>query len=220
MNIKAGVLIISYVFMIYLASQKPSMAAEGVDSEAFEALKADCAQWVKRTEGLTVVGDDGWLFSRNELRHISVGEFWGKSANEASRARRADRRDPIPAILDFKEKLDRLGINLIFLPVPPKALIYPHKISESIRARYGEKSPRLDIHHQKFYGILRDKGVNVIDLVTEFMVNRYDEKGYTYCKTDTHWSGLGCVRAAKLLALELKNEVWMKDLQKARFDTE
>ena len=220
MNIISRILINLFTLICILFVQTLPEAAEDVNLEVVDSFKADCAQLAENARGLSVVGDEGWLFSKNELRHISVGEFWGESAGMISRAKRVERRDPLPAIVDFKERLDRLGIELIFLPIPPKAMIYPDKISESIRAKYGKDSPRLDIHHQQFYRILRDKGINVIDLVPEFLTNRYDQKGYLYCKTDTHWSGLASIRATKLIALELKNKAWMKDITKKRFDAD
>ncbi len=220
MNIISRILINLFTVMSILFVQTLAEATEEVNLEVVDSFKADCAQLAENARGLSVVGDDGWLFSKNELRHISVGEFWGKSAGMISRAKRVERRDPFPAIIDFKERLDRLGIELIFLPIPPKAMIYPDKISETIRAKYGTNSLRFDIHHQQFYRILRDKGINVIDLVPEFLANRYDQKGYLYCKTDTHWSGLATIRAAKLIALELKNKAWMNEITKKRFDTD
>jgi alginate O-acetyltransferase complex protein AlgJ len=220
MNIISRISINLVTLICILFVQTLAEAAEDVNLEVVDSFKADCAQLAQNARGLSVVGDDGWLFSKNELRHISVGEFWGKSAGMISRAKRVERQDPLPAIIDFKERLDRLGIELIFLPIPPKAMIYPDKISETIRAKYGKDSPRLDIHHQQFYRILRDKGINVIDLVPDFLANRYDQKGYLYCKTDTHWSGLASIRATILISLELKNKAWMKDITKKRFDTD
>jgi alginate O-acetyltransferase complex protein AlgJ len=220
MNVISRNLIIFFTLLSILLVHTLFQASEPVNLEVIDSFKADCAQLAKNDRGLTIVGDDGWLFSKNELRHIGVGEFWGNSAGMSSRAKRVERRDPLPAIIDFKERLDHLGIELIFLPIPPKAIVYPDKISETIGAKYGKDSPRLDFHHQLFYRILRDKGVNVIDLVPEFLANRYDQKGYLYCKTDTHWSGLASIRATKLIALELKNKAWMKDIAKKRFDSE
>ncbi|SVA33683.1 uncharacterized protein METZ01_LOCUS86537, partial [marine metagenome] len=56
----------------------------------------------ERDERFAVRGVDEWLFLGSELRHLSVGRFWGADATTVSRARRLDDADPIPAILDFK----------------------------------------------------------------------------------------------------------------------
>jgi alginate O-acetyltransferase complex protein AlgJ len=78
----------------------------------------------------------------------------------------------------------------------------------------------MDVNHQEFYRLLGEKGVKVIDLVPEFAAHRGDQKGPVCCKTDTHWSGLGCALAAGLVARELKDRPWMKDVKKVKFESE
>ena len=51
-------------------------------------------------------GADGWLFLPAELRHVSVGKFWGDDAAKVSKASNPANADPLPAILDFKRQLD------------------------------------------------------------------------------------------------------------------
>ena len=70
---------------------------------------------------------------------MSVGQFWGDAAPRVSRASNPEFADPLPAILDFKAQLDRAGIELIFVPIPAKATIYPEMISE-----HGDTTARTD----------------------------------------------------------------------------
>jgi hypothetical protein len=51
-----------------------------------------------------------------------------------------------------------------------------------------------------FYGELRDRGIDVVDLTPVFLNNRASERGPVFCKTDSHWSGFGCVLAAQTIA--------------------
>ena len=118
MNRAPGFLMNLFTFMSILFFQTLAEAADDENLEVVEAFKKDCAQLAEKAGALTVVGDDGWLFSKNELRHLSVGQFWGKLSGKVSRARNVNRRDPLPAIIDFNEKLEGLGIELIFLPIP------------------------------------------------------------------------------------------------------
>ena len=74
---------------------------------------------------VTVVGREDWFFFAPELRHASVGAFWGPRAVEISRARRAEVADPLPAILDFRQRLDGVGVELLLVPVPPRASSTP-----------------------------------------------------------------------------------------------
>ncbi len=75
-----------------------------------------------------VAGVNGWLFFVPELRHLSVGTFWGDAAQKVSKATRPQDADPLPVILDFKNQLRRAGIDLLVVPVPAKAAIYPDMI--------------------------------------------------------------------------------------------
>ena len=118
----------------------------------------------ERQQTNVVAGKEGWLFFTPELRHLSVEQFWGDAAKKVSQASNPEFADPLPAIIDFNTQLDGAGIELIFVPIPAKATIYPEMISE-----HGVTTARTDIQHQKFYDILRKQGVNVSGL-THFLL--------------------------------------------------
>ncbi|MDE0681910.1 MAG: hypothetical protein OXI63_03240 [Candidatus Poribacteria bacterium] len=168
------------------------------------------------TQKTTVVsGKDGWLFFAPELRHLSVGQFWGDAAARVSRASNPEFADPLPAILDFKAQLNKAGIELIFVPIPAKATIYPEMVSE-----HGTATARTDEYHLKFYDILREHGVNVLDLTPLFLKNRFTDAGSVYCKQDTHWSGQGCVLAAEAIAKAIGTPAWAAEIPKRDVKTE
>ena len=168
------------------------------------------------TQKTTVVsGKDGWFFFAPELRHLSVGQFWGDAAKRVSRASNPEFADPLPAILDFKAQLDKAGIALIFVPIPAKAAIYPEMVSE-----HGTVTARTDKYHLKFYDILREQGVNVLDLTPLFLKNRFTDAGPVYCKQDTHWSGQGCVLAAEAIAEAIGTPAWMAEIPKRNIEIE
>jgi hypothetical protein len=154
----------------------------------------DAAQAHLANDPVVVVGEQGWLYLPAELRHLTVGDFWGDSAAAVSRATRPDAVDPLPAILDFKRQLGDAGVVLIVVPIPPKALIYP----EGLGLAYPEDDvlPRWETSHETFYALLREHGVNVLDLTPLFLAERDRADGLLYCQQDTHWSG----RATKLAA--------------------
>ena len=161
-----------------------------------------------------VPGKDGWLFFVPELRSISVGDFWGDVAKKVSRASNPAYADPLPAILDFKKQLDTAGIELIFVPIPAKATIYPEMISEHTTTK------RTDKQFQKFYDILRKQGVNVLDLTDLFLENRNTNSNPLYCKQDTHWSGEACVLAAKAIATHIGTPSWLDEIPKRKASLE
>jgi len=153
------------------------------------AAKADAAQ---KANSMAVAGKDGWLFLGTELHHLGVGEFRGDAAANA------DGADPVPAILDFQQQLDRAGIQLLLVPVPPKAVVYPDKVGDAVP---GPDAVRRDPFHQEFYRRLREKGVKVLDLTDEFIQARQHDAPdrRVYCQTDTHWSPSACELAARAI---------------------
>lgn len=150
------------------------------------------------TSAQVVRGSDGWLFLQQELRFLDVGPFWGKQAQAAGRAKRLDARDPTPAIVAFNRALADKGITLLLVPVPPKALIYSEHVGEAKRGE--EWGKNLD----RYYKILADKGVRVLDLRPTFSSLKKSQEKPLYCRKDTHWSGYGLTVAADRIAGEIE----------------
>ncbi len=185
------------------------------ETELFIQSLAEKAAEAEAQQTTVVSGKEGWLFFAPELRAMSVGQFWGDAAVRVSRTSNPEFADPLPAILDFKAQLDRADIELIFVPIPAKATIYPEMISE-----HGDAATRTDEHHLKFYNILREHGVNVLDLTPIFLKNKFTDAGPVYCKQDTHWSGHGCVLAAKAIAKAIGTPAWTAEMPKNEIKTE
>jgi hypothetical protein len=156
------------------------------------AAKSRAAQ----SEGAAVIaGVDGWFFLSSDIRFLSVGQFWGADAAKVSRAHKPESADPIPAIVDFHNELKRRGIDLLLMPVPPKPATYPEKILPDIDLHGETASPYL----ARFYDELRKREIDLVDLAPVFLQNRASEHAPVFCKTDTHWSGFGCVLAAQTI---------------------
>ncbi len=204
---------ILFVLLLVGGIYNPEFAVAASDN-FIQSLNEKVAE-AERQKTPVVPGKEGWLFFAPELRHLSVGQFWGDAAKKVSQASNPEFADPLPAILDFKAQLDTAGINLIFVPIPAKTSIYPEMISEQ-----GTTS-RSDGYHVKFYEILREKGVNVLDLTDLFIQNRFTEAGPLYCKQDTHWSGQACVMAAEAIAKAIGTPPWMTQIpkRKAKIET-
>lgn len=161
--------------------------------------------------GETVIpGKDGWLFFAPELRHLSVGRFWGDAAIAVSRATDPAAADPLPAILDFKAQLDQIGVELLFVPVPAKAAIYPHYLPGADPSQEPSPSARVDIFDLEILQILASHGVQVLDLVPPFMEHSTDGDPL-YCRQDTHWSPRACKLAAQHIAEALGDQPWMAE---------
>lgn len=179
------------VLMILLAS---SLTAYAGPTDDFRSL---CAKLAAEGDAMAVAGSNGWLFLRNELRHIGVGQFWGEAASKVSRASKPELADPLPAIVDFNEQLQKRGIELLVVPVPCKASIYPEQL-------VGAADGRPDTAHQEFYKLLSEKGVKVLDLTETFQkVKGNPGTPNLYCQTDTHWSPYACELTAGLIRQRL-----------------
>ena len=187
-------------------SQVLAAAANGTPAFAL-AFQAQCAALAQAAEArgtMTVPGRADWLFLAAELRHLGVGPFWGESAAKVSRALKPGQADPWPAILDFHDQLAAMGVELLVVPVPPKAIIYPDGLLDKVPCDPAGRLARLDPALQTFYGQLRAKGIHVLDLTSVFMNDRSNPEGALFCRQDSHWSGAGCVLAATEIGRELR----------------
>lgn len=215
-----GLLILSSRLETRAAPAAPRPAAPPAATQAFLADLAAQAAAAEKDYRTAVKGQDGWLFFDQELRSLGAGRFWGDAAARVSRASNPLYADPLPAILDFKKQLDAAHIELLFVPVPPKAVIYPEMISPTVVLASGATSSRLDFHHQEFYQLLRRNGIKVLDLAPVFLRHRNDPAGHLYCRQDTHWSGRACAVTARLIAHEIANRPWLKAVPKRKFEAE
>ncbi|HEX8464854.1 MAG TPA: hypothetical protein VF627_09585 [Abditibacterium sp.] len=195
-----------------------SAARETAEPSLAASFRAKCASLAKSAEKkyeMTVRGTDGWLFFASELRHVGAGQFWGEAAAKASQSPLPHHADPLPAILDFKAQLEKSGVELLLVPVPPKALVYPEALLPSLK-----NPPRLDEQHQQFTALLRENGVEVLDLMPDFLAHRAEAAGPVYLRQDTHWSGRGAVFASRRIAEVVKAKPWFGAVPKVKWASE
>jgi alginate O-acetyltransferase complex protein AlgJ len=194
--------------------------AAGIPGQDPAAIRADFAKKVAAaaaTNDTGIAGKDGWLFFIPELRYLSVGPFWGADAVKVSKASKPEWADPLPAICDFKKQLDDRKIDLLIVPVPAKAAIYPDKLVDGASA---DADHRVDQAQADFIKMLNDKGVKTLDLTPTFLQYRKDNPDkILYSKEDTHWSGAGIDVASDAIASAIKGEGWYSDVTKSQFTT-
>ncbi len=191
---------------------------------AFGCQNAAAAQSVRKQvaalaatagDGGVVAGKDGWLFLQEELEHLGSNVLYGPEVVKISKAAKPEFADPVPAIVDFNNQLKQRGIELIFMPVPPKALIYPDKLPGDFNRGM---TAELSRPYEDLYAQLAEQGVQVIDLIPVFTAAR--DKIQVYCKTDTHYSGQGLETVAKLLTQKIKQAHWYAGVAKTQYTTE
>jgi alginate O-acetyltransferase complex protein AlgJ len=206
--------------LLWLISS-PFSSPAAVETNARDSVTArfaDLAAQAETQQRAALAGQDGWLFLTAELRHLGIGRFWGQEAKAVSRAASSEAADPLPAILDFSAQLKQAGIELILMPVPPKAAIYTDKLPGQLTRQEG--GTRMDAAAAGFYQICAEQGLKVLDLTPALQSARKADASLLYCRTDSHWSGRGCAVAAELLAKEIRARAWLGALPKRTFKSE
>ena len=197
------VLVLLFLIPGFLTAAEPVQISL---SEAQQKLRGELASKVQSSEkknGAVCAEPEGWLFFAAEFRLLSLGRFSGEEASKVSRAHKPELADPIPAIVDFQKQLKGRGVDLLVVTVPPKAAIYPDKILSGYDVRANDAAPVL----HRFYDELRAAGIDVLDLTPQFIQNRDDKRGGVFCKTDSHWSGVGCTLAAQAIAENIRGKL-------------
>lgn len=148
---------------------------------------------------MAIAGKGGFYYFVPELKHLSAGKFWDNGSA----------MDPLPAILDFNAQCKKAGVELLIVPVPGKAAIYPENLLGKAA------NPALDQMDQNFLSTLRSSGVKVLDLASSFRAAKNGTP--VFCKQDTHWSGTGINLAADAIASEIKRRSWYGGIAKSNY---
>lgn len=154
--------------------------------------------------GISIPGLNGWFFFDKELRHLAASRFWSASSSAPP-----ETTDPLPAILDFKSQLDEAGIDLLVLPVPLKAAIYPDQLLLGFPAPPSTPAGLAE-QDADFVKVLESHGVKVLDLTEDFLKARAEGLD-THCRTDTHWSPEGIRLASQKIASKASSSPWLND---------
>lgn len=165
------------------------------------------------TDGV-LQGKDGWLFLKEEVEHLGSPAFFGEQVVKVSKAAKPEFADPLPAIVDFNNQLKARNIKLVFVPVPPKALIYPDKLPGVVSR---QMIAELRQPYAQLYAKLATQGIQVLDLIPLFEAGR--EQAQLYCKTDSHYSGAGVLLVAKELSHIIQQTDWYPAVPRKEYVT-
>ncbi|HOX46441.1 MAG TPA: hypothetical protein PK668_22750 [Myxococcota bacterium] len=195
----------------------PAPARPPAPAEVFRRL---CARLAPRAKTITVRGRDGWLLLDGELRHLAAGAFWGARARRVGQASDPRWRDPLPALVDFARRVRESGRALVFVPVPPKAVIHPEAVWAEAPPGVGGAPARLDPDSQEFYGLLRQVGVEVLDPTELYLQARARGAARLYCQQDTHYGPAAIELLAAALAERVRREAWARERPRAELASE
>lgn len=169
--------------------------ATGTQAKDFtETVKAVLSKTTETT--LAVPGSEkGWYFVQKELDHLALGDL----ATVDFTAVNKTKTDPLPVIQKYATELKELGVELLLVPIPAKAAIYPEKLDAAI-------DPKTVPSLLPFYDKIKALGVEVLDLETVFKAQRVEQPDkQLYCATDSHWSPYACELVAQLVADKYKD---------------
>ena len=121
-----------------------------------------------------VVGNDGWLFSKEEFA--------------APLERTADLAEAEAGLTQIRDELANKGIKLVVVPLPAKADVYREHLSDTaipddLVALYGD-----------FTALLDKEGIAWVDTRQPLLDAKGE--GQLFLATDTHWTPLGASVAA------------------------
>ncbi|MFC1610768.1 hypothetical protein ACFL6C_07410 [Myxococcota bacterium] len=143
-------------------------------------------------------GDQGWFFYTPGVKYLAEPHY------ESPRSASFGQQDPIDTIVDFSNQLKERGIDLLVVPVPGKASIYPDRLTTSM-----EPSPEVYANTLVLREKLEERSIPVFDLHRVLAETRAtDSDRQLYMKTDTHWTGEGVRIAARALAAAIREGGW------------
>jgi len=152
-----------------------------------------------------LLGREGWYFFHPGVKYLTEPYYKDVAALMPEGG------DPIEIISDFSKQMQTRGIQLVVVPIPGKASIYPDKLTS-----LAEPGRPVHAHTKRFIEELRKADVEVIDIHEVFLQNRADadqDDQPLYMKTDTHWTGHGVILAARVIAERIKRELWYREME-------
>ncbi len=161
-------------------------------------------------------GDEGWLFYRPDVDHVTGPGFLEPEVLERRRRRgdaweRPPQPDPVLALTDFAAALAERGATLVAMPTPAKPEIHPERLTSRIGAGTLVRNPSWDELLER----LAAAGVEVFDPAPA-LAEAHRESGVPqYLRADTHWTPEAMELAAARLAARLE-ELGRRDAPRAR----
>ena len=128
-----------------------------------------------------VVGNDGWLFSKEEF--------------DAPLRRSADLSEAAKGIAEVRDTLAAKGIELVVVPLPAKADIYREHLSEPVIP------DDLAALYDDFAALLIRQGIRTVDTRPPLLMAK--SAGPLFLTTDTHWTPLGAETVANAVGRDL-----------------
>jgi hypothetical protein len=145
-----------------------------------------------------LLGRDGWFFYRPAVQYLV--EPWSPDEGRIQ-------GNIFDAIVSFRDELAKRGIQLLVMPAPNKASVYP----EMLAARAKGDSAKVNETTQEVLARLKQAGVEIVDLFEVYAdARRKPDSPECYLAQDSHWSPEGMRLAAEAVARRLLDLGWVE----------
>jgi hypothetical protein len=156
-----------------------------------------------------LAGSGGFLFYSRSLAYVVGGDLGKQPGN----------KNPIPAIVRFRDLLAKHGVDLLFVPVPDKVEVFPERAATASGGDPGALARLagqvVNPFERKFLADLAAAGVETVDLLPAFLAERARDataKEPLYQAEDTHWTSRGLELAARLVAERVQRYPWYRSV--------
>jgi len=176
----------------------------GIWDSWFDKLDSLHEAILKRTNPETeiLVGTDGWLYQGLLAEFLLIPPSGERQRAWGEEHRRRHPGSWVPtlesaekAVIQLDHRLRSRGIDLLFLPIPEKAEVYPEYISKDL-----PKNVPVSPQRYRVLGDLLSTGVHTLDLLPAFEKLKETDDDFLYSKTDIHWKDRTVRATAKIVA--------------------
>lgn len=148
--------------------------------------------------------ESGWLHFRPDVDYLIGRPFLDPEVLQVRRRAAPSWEDPPqgdsrPALIDLAEQLHDLGIRLLLVPVPPKAVVVPDSLAPEAAGTRPQNAS-----FARWRRDLEAQGVLIFD-TTELLREVASEGQEPFLRTDSHWSPIAVERVAAALARTIES---------------
>lgn len=184
-----------------LASLEGSCPANEATASFRKALKAQMDKLPKEQNAWAEVDasgkkvDGGMLWFRRNANYLLADKISGQDSLH----------NPLPRMVELKNYLDSLGVQLLVVPVPVKEEIYGDKIVPGTAADLC-----VNPNGREFTRELLAAGIDVLDIYPALMSAKSGDEPphYSFQRYDTHWALPGEIAAMEMLASRVTQYSW------------
>ena len=182
----------SYARLETLAALENSCPATPATKKFRDALKKKLSKLPKEQNAWA---DNGMLWFRRNANYLIADKISGQDSLH----------NPLPRMIELKQYLDSLNIQLLVVPIPVKEEIYADKLVSGTAADLC-----VNVNGREFIREMLAAGIDVLDLYPSLMAARSGDEPphYSYQRYDTHWALPGMLAAMEQLASRVTQYSW------------